>query len=178
MRRIAAALSLFLVVIPEVASAHDHRPPRATLRIAGETQTGSRYSDGWIKTANEPGMCMGTFGDGFPRFKRPLSHQVGDEIAVRLHKSAVPMELSVHRWAEVDDDGAPKGSPVPVPFALRPLLAGADIVAWDVVILPPVIDGHLYLGVDGYWADEDGCGGFPDLGSQYALWTFHAVSET
>jgi hypothetical protein len=77
----------------------------------------------------------------------------------------------------VDADGYASGQPSSVPSTLRPNVVDGTVRNWDVEILLPAIDGHLYLGVGAYWADEDGCSQQPDLGSQYASYNFHVVGQ-
>lgn len=98
---------------------------------------------------------------------------MGQEIVVRLHKRAAPLEVEVYKWAGVDDEGNAKGEPTPLPSTLRPVIVSGETRSWEVVIGVPTVGRHLYLGVSAYWADEEGCGGHPDLGSQSAAWTFH-----
>ncbi len=61
----------------------------------------------------------------------------------------------------------------PVASAAAPRGNG-QVRAWDIVVGWTATFDHLYLGVAAYWADEEGCSGFPGLGSQYVAWTFHA----
>ena len=111
-------------------------------------------------------------------FRKPLKRTVGDEIVVRLHKTAMPREVEAQSWPRVDRRGQAAGEPTPLPWVLRPRLADSEIKAWEIVVVAPAPTGHLYLGVGAYWADEDDCGGGPiDLGSQYAAWTFHVVTR-
>lgn len=173
-------LTLALVIVMSfhgVALAHDHRPPRATLRLDGDVQKGLVYhADGWTYPSEEPGFCDVDFGWGPARFRNPLVHEAGERIVVRLHKTAMPLEVEVQRWPRVED-GHAAGTPIPLPWVLRPKVVDGETAAWDVIVPIPVVDGHLYLGVGAYWADEDGCAAQPDLGSQYAAWTFHAKSR-
>lgn len=176
MKRLAFFL-LLVMSFPGVALGHDHHPPRATLRIDGNVQKGLlHHADGWTYPSEEPGYCDVDFGSGFPRFRRAVVHEAGEEIVVRLHKNAMPLEVEVQRWPRVED-GHAAGTPTPLPWVLRPRVADGQAQAWDVIVPLPVLDGHLYLGVGAYWADEDGCSPQPDLGSQYAAWTFHAKSR-
>lgn len=171
-------IALVFVLTASAAVAHDHRAPRATLRIGGETRPGWLYhADGWSQATEEPGICEATFATGFAKFRKPLRHSAGDEIVVRFHKAAPPLEVEVHRWPGVDDHGYAAGTPTALPWLLRPHVVEGAVRNWEVVVLPPVVAGHLYLGVGAYWGDEDGCGQQPDLGSQYAAWTFHAVGR-
>ncbi|MFN2388300.1 MAG: hypothetical protein ABR575_01640 [Actinomycetota bacterium] len=174
--RLAATMLVATVALGSAtpAAARDHRAPRATLRVRGDVQKGHlHHSDGWARRTKDPRFCEGTFGHGFRAFRKPLRHNPGDEIAVRLHKQARPEEVEVLRWPRVDENGHATGTPTPLPWLLRPLVVQGDIRAWEVVVLPPHVDGHLYLDVGAYWRDEDGCYQEPDLGNQYAAWTFH-----
>lgn len=169
---LVACVAVIATALP--VQAHDHRPPRATLGLAGEVQKGWLYhGDGWSARSDEPRFCEVGFGHGFPTFRKALLHSPGQEIVVRLHKPAAPREIEVQRWPGVDDNGYATGTPTPLAWTLRPHTVQGEIRSWNIVVLPPVVDGHLYLGVGAYWADEDGCTHEPDLGSQYAAWTFH-----
>ncbi len=176
-KRIAAVVLGFCLLSGPVALGDDHRPPRATLRVAGQVQEGRVYhADGWAKRSRDPRYCNVSFATGFPKFRKPLKHSSGEEIVVRLHKPALPVEIEVQRWPRVDEDGHAAGTPVPLPWVLRPRSGGGGR-SWEISVLVPSVDGHLYLGVTAYWADEDGCSPQPDLGSQYAAWTFHLVGR-
>ena len=173
-KRLLAALLVSLLALPLGAAAHDHRRPRATLRVGGDVQEGHPvHADGWSKPVpGEPDLCEVTFASGFTNFKKPLRHSPGQEIVVRLHKAAAPVEVEAVRWLRLDENGYGR-DPVPVPWTLRPHLINGKVRAWEVVIQPPLVTGHLYLGVAGYWRDEHDCTPEPDLGSQYAQWSFH-----
>ena len=171
-------LFLFVVVTvvmqPVAVTAGDHRAPRATLHVGNLAQDGRlHHADGWAERSEEPRFCDVSFATGFRKFGKPLRHTPGQEIIVRLHKKAPPVEVEVLRWPRVDEKGRPAGSPTPLPWLLRPWLVQGSIQGWEVVVLPPIVNGHLYLDVGAYWRDEDGCYQEPDLGNQYAAWTFH-----
>lgn len=177
MRRLLAATILCVLVVAGMAHAHDHRAPKTTLTIGSETQRGLLYhADGWAKRTKDPRYCEVSFGTGFPKFRKAASYTVGDQIVVRFHKAAPPLEVEVQQWPGVDDKGHATGIPTPLPWVLRPYVDGG-IDAWEIVVPPPIAQEHMYLGVGAYWADEDGCSQTPDLGSQYAAWTFHVVSR-
>jgi hypothetical protein len=89
----------------------------------------------------------------------------------------MPLEIEAQRWPTADDQGHASGTPTPVPWVLHPNVVSGSVRSWDLEIVPPLIEGHLYLGIGAYWADEDGCSQQPDLGSQYAGWTFHAIAR-
>jgi hypothetical protein len=178
MRRLVLVLAALSLSLGSSASAHDHRAPRASLRVAGQVQGGLQYhADGWARQSNEPGFCVVTFATGFPKFRKALTLEVGDETVVRLHKKAMPLELEVQRWPRVDKSGRAAGTPSPLPWTLRPHIVDGEVRAWEVTILAAATEGHVYLGVGAYWPDEDGCSQQPDLGSQYAAWTFHLVAN-
>lgn len=159
-----------------MAGAHDHRAPKARLTVGSETQRGLLYhADGWTKRTKDPRYCDVSFGTGLPKFRKAASYTVSDQLVVRFHKAAPPLEVEVQQWPEVDDNGHASGTPTPLPWVLRPYVAG-DIKAWEMVIVPAVTQERIYLGVGAYWTDEDGCSQTPDLGSQYAAWTFHLVN--
>ncbi len=172
----AGILAALTVGLSMPAVAGDHRPPRATLQIADDVQRGRIYhADGWTRPTRDGKGCIVTFAHGFPRFGKALKHSDGEEIVVRLDRGDPPLEVEVQRWPRVNSDGEPEGTPTPVPFVLRPAGTG-ESQAWEISILPPVVDGHLFLGVGAYWQNNGPCGSQPDLGSQYAAWTFHARS--
>lgn len=175
MKRILIVTVVLGLALPShPATADDHRPPRATLHVGDATQRGrTHHADGWTKRSNEPGFCDASFATSFPRFPKALRHSPGQEIVVRLHKKAPPVEVEAQRWPRIDKKGHAAGTPTPLPWMLRPRLIQGSIRAWEVVVLPPVVDGHLYLDIGAYWRDEDGCSQEPDLGGQYAGWMFH-----
>lgn len=178
MRLAVASIALAVFLGASVADARDHRAPRTTLRVAGQVQKGLQYhADGWSKPTEDGRFCDVSFAHGLPEFSKPLHHAPGQEIVVRLHKKTMPLEVEVQRWPRVNGDGHAAGTATPLPWLLRPHMTGTSIGAWEVVVLPPIVNGHLYLGVGAYWADEDGCSPQPDLGSQYAAWTFHLMSH-
>ena len=173
MRRALICLAVFLMALGVPARAHDHRPPKADLRVGGKVQTGHRYHADWVRRTRDPRFCLATFAIGYPTFPKALPHAPGDSVVVRLHKKAAPLEVEVQRWSAVDDDGHASGTPTPLPWSLRPHLVDGKIRAWDVVVVWPATLDHLYLGVAAYWADQEKCAGEPDLGSQFVAWTFH-----
>lgn len=175
MRRSVVAVGFAaLVLFGSSAAAHDHRPPRATVRVGSEVQRGLQYhADGWSTRDEDPRFCEVSFASGYPTFRKPALHTVGEEIVVRFHKKAMPLEIEAYRWPRVDERGQAAGTSTPLPWTLRPHHVNGEVAAWEVVIIPPAVQGHLYLGVGAYWADEDGCSAGVDLGSQYAAWTFH-----
>jgi hypothetical protein len=152
--------------------AHDHVAPDAVLRLGDQRQTGIRYDAQWVDEG-ESSDCTAEFVGGFPLIGKALRHATGEVPVVRLRKRAAPLEVVVQRWPRINRAGYARGEPIQLPWTLEPHVVGDSVKAWDVVIPWPATAEHLYLGVSAYWADEAGCGGFPDLGSQYAAWTFH-----
>ena len=173
MGRVVGMILGILLVASGVARAHDHRAPRSALLLEGGIQKGQRYHADWARPARQEGFCFVSFAHGFPTPPKALPHALGEPVVVRLYKKAMPLEVEAQRWPRVNRDGMATGTPVPLPWSLRPHEVNGEIRAWDVVIPWPRTLDHLYLGVAGYWRDEEGCSSEPDLGSQYAAWTFH-----
>lgn len=139
------------------------------------SQRGSlHHADGWARKTKDGKACVATFATGSPSFRRSLAYSAGHEVVIRFAKPSPPLELAVRQWDSVNDKGQPQ-DPMPLPWVLRPYVKG-DTEAWEVVFVPFPQD-HIYLDVEAWWADEDGCGGAPDLGSQYAAWTFHLLTN-
>lgn len=172
MKRLAFALALLALFAIGPVRAHDHRPPNAVLRVADERRAGIRYDSYWVD-AGGTSDCTAEFVGGPPLIGKALKHQEGEVPIVRLRKPAAPLEVVVQRWPRVNRAGYARGEPTPMGWSLRPHVVDGSVKAWDVVIPWDGATDHLYLGVTAYWADEAGCGGSPDLGSQYAAWTFH-----
>lgn len=173
MKRVLAALVGIVVLSGTAAHADDHRAPKALLRVGGETQRGQRYHADWIRPARQDGFCFASFAHGFPTPPKAVGHDPGEPVVVRLRKPAMPVEVEVHRWPRVNEDGYASGTATPLAWSLRPHRVGGEVRAWDVIVAWPATIDHLYLGVGAYWRDQEGCAGEPDLGSQYAAWTFH-----
>ncbi len=154
------------------ATAHDHRPPRTSLQVGGGKQHGQRVHSLWVKRANEK-YCDVMDRNGqltFPPAVRSTATDVG---SIVFKKKEMPLEVSLRAWTRVDKDGQPDGEAIPVPHLLLPTEGDAG---WQIRFPLPPSSGHLYLLAEANWADEEGCSPDPDLGSQYAAWSFHVRS--
>jgi hypothetical protein len=177
-RRILLATILTCIVATMSAPsalATDHRVPRAVLFTGEASQRGLPIHTVWLRGRGR--FCLATFADGLSRFPNPVGDTEAGPIAVRFWKADPPTFASVSAWERVDRNGQPKGEPMSLPFLLRPHLRDGAPRAWELVLaLPP--SPHLYLEVTADWPDEDGCGGTPDIGSQYGIWRFHVRNRT
>lgn len=173
-RVVIAAVVLALMQAPG-ASAHDHRrPPSPRLKAGGEVQEGKNVRMTWLRRYDEK-YCDLLDGFGYTTFpKRVLSYDAGDTARVRLKKSAPPLEWWVYAWEDIRrKNGQPKGTAQVIPAAVDAHRRDGQVVAWDIRFVLPPADRHLYILVEAYWADEEGCSSQPDLGSQSAAWSFH-----
>lgn len=161
--------------LPGGATAHDHRPPRATLVIGDVEQKGRPLHSAWMNRSSKR-FCDFRIRHGLPAFPRPLEYATGDEVAIVLHKTAPPLEVTVEAWRQVDSAGRPKGASESIPSFVTPVVRSSETKAWQIRFVPPPTAPHLYLAVEAYWPDEEECSGAPDLGSQSAAWTFHLSS--
>jgi hypothetical protein len=174
-RSISALLvaGVLLTLVPHAASAHDHRPPPSPLLTVGDqTQRGLAISTAWVYS--DPPFCVTQYGDGFWTFPRATRYTEGSLATIKLRKAAPPRDVEFTAWRELNRRGIPKGVAEPVPTTLTPVLtASGSVKAWELKFVPPLQADHLYLNLWVHWADEDGCGGGVDLGSQDVTWTFH-----
>jgi hypothetical protein len=180
MRRVLAVLLGCAVLggaLTAPAGAHDHRAPSAVLRLGDDAQRGRPLHSGWLARASER-FCDFKTRTGLPSFPRALRYAPGDVASVLLREESTPLDVSVTAWRDVDRKGRPTGDAEPIPAALVPVMAGTGAQAWEVRFTPPPAATHLYLAVEAHWPDEEGCAATPDLGSQYASWTFHLAAAT
>lgn len=172
---LTSALVLGVMAAPG-ASAHDHRrPPAPYLSAGGERQEGKDVRMTWLRRYDEK-YCDLLDGFGATTFpKKVLSYDSGDVATIRLKKSAPPLEWWVYAWEEIRRNGQPKGTAQTVPALVDAHRRDGGLVAWDLRFVLPPADRHLYLLVEVYWADEEGCSGEVDLGSQSAAWSYHLL---
>jgi hypothetical protein len=177
MRRVVTATALLLLLVglaATPASAHDHDPPTARLRLLGQVQRGAQGSYCWTQPTDEEGVCVGGCADYVSHFPDPLIVGAGEHSAdLILRTRHRPRELHISSWTEVEAQGEyeqPKGEPREVPYRLvrdRSLRRVRMIAR----ITVPVED-HLYISVFGRWRDCQGCSG-----SQDSSWTFHLSAD-
>jgi hypothetical protein len=166
--RAVAALAVLLVVLTEggVAFAHDHRPPRASLRHGSLLQEGRLLRYHW-SSVTEDGGCVSSLilaREGYPHPSLPV--EAGRFRArVRLSRPDRPVTLEVVA-REKDRDGT-AGTRRRVAVTLRPRRPNGEVIGWTAVLRSRVEDA-LFLRVTGAWRDREGC-----RGPQRATWTFH-----
>ena len=126
----------------------------------------------WARS--DPPYCVVTFGHALWSFPTAARYTEGSPTTIKIRKAAPPRDVQLIAWRRLNRRGIPKGSYETIPAALVPVLGSTGAVkAWELTfVLPPQAD-HLYLALWVHWADEDGCGGPVDIGSQDATWTFH-----
>lgn len=168
-----AALAVLMLNLATEATAHDHRMPRVVLHADEQTRSGYLVESWWTRAASDgSGDCIGGGGHGWG-WPRGLRYEESThEATIRMKKATRPMELFFTAGIGRASNGEPATALMPWPFTLRPVPNPLQPRAWDIVFpLPP--DKHVFFELEASWADEDGCGGFPDLGSQYGVWRFH-----
>ena len=175
-RRIRCVLvvaALLFGLSPQATSAHDHRPPPSPLLTVGDQdQRGRWMSSAWARS--DPPYCVVTFGHALWSFPTAARYTEGSPATIKLRKAAPPREVQLLAWRRVNRRGAPRGAAEPIPTAIVPVVGSSGAVkAWELTFVSPPQAEHLYLALRVYWADEDGCGGQADIGSQNATWTFH-----
>lgn len=168
------AFACLLVVVPSGRLlAHDHHPPKPPLLLSSsDVQAGKKIHSWWAKRLNEE-ECQ--FDDVFDwtTFPGPVAHNPGEDVVIQLRKQAMPLEWSISGWRKTGKNGRPKGQVEAIAAWIEPRSRADRIAGWNLRFIPPLISGHLLLRAEVYWADEDLCSGWPDLGSQTATWTFH-----
>ncbi len=164
-------IATFALLSTGSAGAEDHRAPRARL-VHDPGQTGRYLYDDWVLRRRD-GSCYREGGDNFLGFPASIRVERGERVRIRLKKDDPPIEWALEAWTEVNASGQPEGDPLQVAAGLTPHPPAKDIVAWDLNFLPPPTANHLYLRLQAFWTDDEGCVPPPDLGSQSAGWTFH-----
>lgn len=153
------------------AAAHDHAPPAAVLRGAGERQHGRVLSYFW--TTPDEDLCVDTEGGNSFRFPRRILASPGATGRVILWKPAAPVEVRLEAWSDTKRDGSPRGKSIPIEAILAPKTRDGRTIAWKATFPTQPTPRHYYLRLEARWQDEEGCGGSPDLGYQHGAWTFH-----
>ncbi len=169
---ISAALLALTLLPAGQAAAHDHRAPRAELRVAGQRQSGRLWSSAWYAAVGE--VCVGNAVEARPTY-RSDAVEVGEgrfRARVRFVKGEAPARVVVSARQRLGEDGVAVGRRVEVHARIRPLLApDGSSRAWTLLIRSSVRE-DLYLLITGRWPDVDGCGP-----RQHASWTFHLSAD-
>lgn len=173
MRRVVSivAAALLASTLPGVATADDHRPPKAVLRLDQHTQPGRISHFTWLRATPDPDECIADFADGFGWLRALRYKGEPRQAVIRLHKAAPPLEVRFEAWLETDPQGNPAGPAVPIPYALQPRPSPLAPERWDISFTPPPT-AHLFLELEASWRDEDGCTDATDFGEQFVVWRF------
>jgi hypothetical protein len=167
--RLAGVLLLLVFVLGQagVGAAHDHHPPRATLRHGSLFQEGRLLRYHW-SAVTEDGGCVSSLilaRDGYPHPSLPVGPGAF-RARIRLSRPDRPVALEV-----AARDGDPRdgtlGRRRRVAVTLRPRRPNGEVIGWAAVLRSRVED-DLFLRVTGSWRDRQGCSG-----PQRATWAFH-----
>jgi hypothetical protein len=103
-------------------------------------------------------------------FPKATSVNAGNRVRIRIRKKHRPEKIQLRAWPRVNQYDEPQGRAQTVSHRVRVHFdPDGSVVAYDVIFRLPEKEGHYYLMVRGYWADQDGSGRTQD-----AAWTFHA----
>lgn len=172
-RLITAVLGTSFALTAQPASGHDHRPPRnPVLTVGAKRQPGRSVEVAWRERIDE-NECEFGHGWNVTTFPSAIPYSSGSHATLVLRKKSPPREWSLQAWTSVTRKGRPKGEPKLVPALLVPEVGRAPDPRWTLRFVPPRFASHLYLRLDVFWADEEGCSRTPDLGSQMGGWTYH-----
>jgi hypothetical protein len=165
----AMAVAVWTLAASMPSVAHDHRPPRATLRHASLLQEGNLLRMNWSSSTKDEG-CVSSLivaEEKYPEQGLP----VGDgrfRAALRLDRPDRPTGLRV---VAREDDGQAQTQRREVGVSLRPRQPNGRLIGWTAVLRSRVVQ-DLYLRVTATWDDREGC-----KGTQRATWLFHVSAE-
>lgn len=162
MRR-AIALTLVLVALGSgAASAHDHRPPGATMTGRGAEQEGRLITSCWIRGEELGGAAVCRQREmSFPEAvgTRPV-------VTIAFDTAAEPRRVRVRAWSSLRANGRPRR-----PARRLDAIVEQGPDGWGSRVELPPREGTWYLEVKGVWPDAR----FPES-TQFAVWTFVAVT--
>ena len=164
----AVAMSCAVWALPPSTGAHDHRPPRAVVRSAGERQHVLPWTSTWTKPAGE-NSCVVTHGDAWPRYRQSaMMWWPGRKIHLRLFKRHKPRRLAIRMYVRLDDNGNVRGRGRRADYRLRRARVNGKRV-WIAGFLGRRTRRHLYLSVHVRYRDVEGCGGPQTMSLAYHL---------
>jgi hypothetical protein len=166
---VAAAGAVLMPAAPP-AGAHDHRPPRVELAVAGKIQRGHFVTETWTRPSGD-GLCATWHGDGFWGYPGPLEVSAGEHVVrFRMYKSQRPrLHLTMRRRLEKDGRGGGRD----VPFHLRRRMRDGRQI-WVAQFRLAVVR-HVYLDAVARWRDTEGCGGPQEVYRTYHLASHRAT---
>ena len=152
---IAVVLALMAV---DPATAHDHKPPGATLRSGRVEQEGIRVTSCWIKGKELGGAAFCAQRE--MAFPEPVDTRATATISFETARE--PSRVRVRAWRRLKPNGMPRR-----PSRRLEVVLEESKGAWEAAIDLPPRAGTWYLQAKGVWPDAR----FPDS-KQFALWTF------
>jgi hypothetical protein len=165
----AMAVAVWTLAASMPSVAHDHRPPRATLRHGSLLQNGNLLRMHWSSSTKDGG-CISSLIVAEERYpERGLPVGEGRfRAALRLERPDRPAGLRV---VAREDDGRTQARRRDVGVSLRPRQPNGRLIGWTAVLRSRVLQ-DLYLRVTATWNDREGC-----KGTQRATWLFLVSAE-
>jgi hypothetical protein len=165
----AMAVAVWTLAASMPSVAHDHRPPRATLRHGSLLQNGNLLRMHWSSSTKDGG-CISSLIVAEERYpERGLPVGEGRfRAALRLERPDRPAGLRV---VAREDDGRAQARRRDVGVSLRPRQPNGRLIGWTAVLRARVLQ-DLYLRVTATWNDREGC-----KGTQRATWLFLVSAE-
>jgi len=159
-RRIPALVALLALVVASVpAGAHDHNPPKVTLKTSKGSQAGALWEAHWAHGSDGPfGRTCFAFAAlgsaGFP--PEPLGMALVEEASFVLAKKQKPTVVALEAWA-ADPTVILPAPRQDVDHKLERFTTKSGERRWRVLFTPPfLVDDYLHLHLE--WKDVDGCG--------------------
>jgi hypothetical protein len=150
----AMAVAMWTLPASMPAVAHDHRPPRATLRHGSLLQEGNLLRLHWSSSTKDGGCISSLI--------------VAEE---KYPERGLPVDPAGLRVVAREDDGQTQARRQDVGVTLRPRQPNGRLIGWTAVLRSRVVQ-DLYLRVTAAWEDREGC-----QGTQRATWLFHVSAE-
>jgi hypothetical protein len=154
---LAALLALAVATVP--VHAHDHTPPKVTLKTSKGSQRGALWESRWANgfdygTSGGGCVVMVAIGaEGFP--DQPVGFAAGEEVTIVFAKRQKPRAVALEAWP-VDPTTVTQAPSEGVDFRLQKYKVG-DERRWRVAFTPPFpVEDYLHLYVR--WQDTGGCG--------------------
>jgi hypothetical protein len=155
-KRLAVLATAALVLVGAIpVRAHDHEPPRTKLISGSTEQRGRQGSYCWTKRGPEPDTYEQLCVDMIPGWPRADRARAGRMARIRIFKRAVPRNVSVSVWRDVDENGIPQGEQRMLEYTVEAGRVNGNRVH-DVRFRLPRRPGHLYIELFATWPDEQG----------------------
>ena len=160
---LAAVLAASLVALPAPVVAHDHRIPRTKLISKKAWQRGRLQSFCWATGHSGNNVACAGGAYSWPgRDRTPGARSA----RLRINKTQAPRRLTILRWRQIDEKGAPVGEGKVVRYRLETTVHNGKVVQ-EARFRLPARAGHVYLTAYGMWRDV------VSGRRQNATWNFH-----